>query len=194
MQAPRAERWPQIAVGATTAQPLHPPTVRGSLVTMNDHPAGQAPSAAEPRMREAADEAVWGCRLAAARIRFPTYVPGLEKYHDGGRGAHVWTHDWYAHVLFAHRLLDAAQNLERHADVDGLADAVDEFTRHWATLRGLRNVLQHPLNRSLNPKDLWVFRDRIEHRHPGCDVTWRFTIDELHDPVEALYDQFAATT
>lgn len=159
----------------------------GQAGAMSSHRDGRGPSPAALRLREAAYEAVWGCRLAAARIGFPAYVPGMEKYLGDDKRAHVWTHDWYAHVLFARRLLDAAQNLDECADVPLLTNAVAEFDRHWATLQGLRNVLQHPLNRSIDPSWLWVFPDRIEYRKPGCEMSWLFTIDELHDPVEALY-------
>ena|SRR5947209_6997159 len=154
---------------------------------MNQRPAGEQRPASERQLREAVYEAVWGCRLAEARIRSPAYVPGMEKYLGDDRRAHVWTHDWYAHVLFACRLLDAAQNINRCAHVAGLGSEVEEFVRHWARVQGLRDVLQHPLNRSLNPHWLWVFPDRIEYRQPECNPIWRFALAELYNPVEALY-------
>jgi hypothetical protein len=110
----------------------------------------------------------------------------MDKYLSHDRRAHVWTHDWYAHVLFAQRLLEAARQLDRQAEVPRLAEAVRDFSHHWETLRGLRHVLQHLLTRSLDLSLLYVFSDRIGYRRPGCDPSWEFTIDELHDPAEGV--------
>lgn len=62
------------------------------------------------RLWGAATEAIWGCRLAAARISEPVhYLPGMRRYLGEDDRPHVWTHDWYAHVLFAKRLLEAGR-------------------------------------------------------------------------------------
>jgi hypothetical protein len=99
--------------------------------------------AAVDRYRYAAYEGVWGCRLSYARIVEPVESPAMRRFIDRVP-AGPWVHDWYSHIMFSERLLEAASALDRAQPTDSLGTAVDEFPAHWAHFKPLRDVLHHP--------------------------------------------------
>jgi hypothetical protein len=137
------------------------------------------------RLRVDAYEAVWACRLCFARISTPVKPPGIQRWLPHG-GDQPWVYDWYWHVISAQRLNEAAKALQRAKPDERLRDAIDAFDAHWGRLRPLRNVVEHPPSRDFNLDDLWVSTTMRLQKY-GADPEWEFTIDQLHDPVEALY-------
>src|SRR5512132_1286880 len=99
--------------------------------------------AAVDRYRYAAYEGVWGCRLSYARIVEPVESPAMRRFIDRVP-AGPWIYDWYSHIMFSERLLEAASALDRAQPTDSLGTAVDEFPAHWAHFKPLRDVLHHP--------------------------------------------------
>ena len=63
--------------------------------------------AAVDRYRYAAYEDVWGCRLSYARIVEPVESPAMRRFIDRVP-AGPWVYDWYLHIMFSERLLEAA--------------------------------------------------------------------------------------
>lgn len=142
--------------------------------------------AAVDRYRYAAYEGVWGCRLSYARIVEPVESPAMRRFNDRVP-AGPWIYDWYSHIMFSERLLEAASALDRAQPTDSLGTAIDEFPAHWAHFKPLRDVLHHPATIPLKLTSLRVGGDRITYQHEGSEPEWEFTIDELHGPVEDLY-------
>ena len=142
--------------------------------------------AAVDRYRYAAYEGVWGCRLSYARIVEPVESPAMRRFIDRVP-AGPWIYDWYSHIMFSERLLEAASALDRAQPTDSLGTAVYEFPAHWAHVKPLRDVLHHPATIPLKLTSLQVGGDRITYQHEGSEPEWEFTIDELHGPVEDLY-------
>ena len=138
------------------------------------------------RYRYAAYEDVWGCRLSYARIVEPVESPAMRRFIDRVP-AGPWVYDWYLHVMFSERLLEAARALDRTQPTDSLGTAVYEFAAHWTHFKPLRDVLHHPASMALKPTSLRVGGDRISSQHEDSEPEWEFTIDELHGPVEDLY-------
>ena len=142
--------------------------------------------AAVDRYRYAAYEDVWGCRLSYARIVEPVESPAMRRFIDRVP-AGPWVYDWYLHIMFSERLLEAARALNRTQPTDSLGTAVYEFAAHWTHLKPLRDVLHHPASMALKPTSLRVGGDRITSQPEDSEPEWEFTIDELHGPVEDLY-------
>jgi hypothetical protein len=142
--------------------------------------------AAVDRYLYAAYEDVWGCRLSYARIVEPVESPAMRRFIDRVP-AGPWVYDWYLHIMFSERLLEATRALNRTQPTDSLGTAVYEFAAHWAHVKPLSDVLHHPASMALKLTSLRVGGDRITSQHEGCEPEWEFTIDELHGPVEDLY-------
>jgi hypothetical protein len=70
--------------------------------------------AAVDRYRYAAYEGVWGCRLSYARIVEPVESPAMRRFIDRVP-AGPWVYDWYLHIMFSERLLEAARALKSNA-------------------------------------------------------------------------------
>lgn len=99
-----------------------------------------------------------------------------------------WTYDYYNHVFAAKRLLESAEALNESWRSPELSDAITQFRGHWSNLKGVRDVLQHPKSTLIKWQSVSAFYDRIEYRPvAGADPVWRYTLDQLHDPVEALW-------
>lgn len=154
----------------------------------------EMPRAGRERFLRAASEAIWGCRLSYSRIKTPVDPPAMSEFNPVGPPNVPWVHDWYAHVLFASRLLEAGQALLDTSPDDRLKEAIEVFKRHWDRLRPLRNGLQHPTSRGVNWKALWPMYDRLTYQRPGRDPEWDFSVDDLHEPVEKLYAAVEAAT
>lgn len=139
------------------------------------------------RLMTAAVEAVWGCRLSYARLLTPIDPPAIQEFDPAGGSDQAWVYDWYSHVLFASQLFEAVRALIPIIAEPALRIGLAEYSAHWEQLRGVRNVLLHPISRDVNVGWLWPFADRLEYREPGADPRWVLDREGLHDPVERLY-------
>jgi hypothetical protein len=135
----------------------------------------------------AAVAATWGCRLSYARLVTPVDPPAIQQFDPAGGADQAWAFDWYSHVLFASQLFEAVRALVPIIGDAALEDALAEYSAHWAQLRGVRNVLLHPIGRDVNVGWLCAFGDRVEYREPGCDARWVLDREDLHTPVERLF-------
>ncbi len=118
----------------------------------------------------------------------PVDPAAIREFQPAGRPDEPWVYDWYSHVLFASQLFEAVRAFVGIIDDAPLHAAFDDFAQHWEQLIGLRNVLLHPTSRDVDLNWLSPFGDRLEYRRPGCDPEWVFQRDELHEPVERLFN------
>ena len=140
------------------------------------------------RYRYVAYEDVWGCRLSYARIVEPVESPTMRRFIDRVP-AGPWVYDWYLHIMFSERLLEATACPRSNA---AHRLAWNRRLSVRCALDALQAALRRPSPSGIDgtgadPTSLRVGDDRISSQHEDSEPEWEFTIDELHGPVEDLH-------